>query len=133
MTRFIAAFALCTGLGMSAAQAWQADNFHEVNPVGDVAFEVIGRAGSAGPDYWCAAGDYALRVLGAASNQRIYLVRKRGAPETSDRSQAVQFSLRAPAGADTTPGLFLRLNRVGDNLSAAVAQTYCLDRKNMEF
>lgn len=115
------------------APAWQADNLHTVNPLPGGAFEVIGEPGSAGPDFWCAAGDYAIRVLGVESTQRIYIVRGRGAPETSDRKAAVQFALSPANGPDPRQRLFLSMRRVGDNLSAAFARNYCLDRKNLEF
>ena len=75
----------------------------------------------------------AMRVLGADSTQRVYLVRSRGAPETSNRTSSVQFSLTPPPGAGPRDGLFLSMRRVGDNLSVAFARNYCLDRKNLEF
>lgn len=113
--------------------AWQADNRHTVNALPQGGFEVIGEPGSAGPDYWCAAGDYAIRVLGVAGTQRIYLTRGRAAPETSNRKSGVQFSLTAPAAAVQTSGPFLPMRKVGDNLSAVFARNYCLDNKNLEF
>jgi hypothetical protein len=118
----------------TAGLAWQADNRLEVTPLPErAAFEVIGRPGSAGPDYWCAAGDYALRVMGAPGNARIYIVRGRGTPETSERLSSVQFSLNQPAG-DTQPNPpFLSMKRVGDNLSVSFARNYCVDKKNLEF
>lgn len=116
-----------------AAPAWQADNLLTVNPLSGGGFEVVGAPGSGGPDFWCAAGDYAMRVLGADSTQRVYLIRSRGAPETSNRTSSVQFSLTPPPGAVPRDGLFLSMRRVGDNLSVAFARNYCLDRKNLEF
>lgn len=117
----------------AVAGAWQADNLLTVNPLPGEGFEVVGRTGSAGSDYWCAAGDYAMRVLGAGGTQRIYLVRGRGAPETSNRKSAVQFSLTPPDGPEPRDSLFLSMRNVGDNLGAAFARNYCLDRKNLEF
>ena len=127
------ALAAVLGLLPLASGAWQADNLLTVNPLPNGVFEVIGRPGSAGSDYWCAAGDYALRVLGASGTQRIYITRGRGTPETSDRLQSVQFSLTLPAGVEPQDGLFLKMKQVGDNLGVAFAQNYCLDRKNLEF
>jgi len=127
---------LVAALGVTAALpalSWQADNLSEVNEVGPGVFEVIGRTGAAGPDYWCAAGDYAMRVLGAANDQRIYIARGRGAPESSGRTTSVQFSLDRPDGPDVKPALFLRMKTVGDNMSAAMARSYCMDRKTLEF
>lgn len=115
------------------ASAWQAENYLRVNPVTDGVFEVVGRSGSGGVEYWCAAGDYARRVLNSSATQRIYIVRGQGPSITTDRKSAVQFSLTAPAGSYTDPELVLSVTRVGENLNAASARNYCLDRKNMEF
>ena len=117
-----------------SAFAWKAENRLDVNPLpSSSAFEVIGRPGSAGSEYWCAAADYALRELGAASTTRIYLTRARGAPETSNRREAVQFSLSVTEGAAKSSPPFLSMRRVGDNLSVSFAHNYCLDFKNLEF
>lgn len=117
-----------------SAEAWRADNRLDVNPLPNrEAFEVIGRPGSAGPDYWCAAGDYALRVLNAPGTARIYIVRGRGTPETSTRRSSVQFSLTPLPGETQSAPPFLSMRRVGDNLSVSFARNYCLDQKNLEF
>lgn len=110
--------------------AWKAENRLDVNPLpGSDAFEVVGRPGSAGADYWCAAGDYALRVLAAPAEARIYITRARGVPETSNRLEAVHFSL-TPGGGETRPTPpFLSMRRVGDNLSIAFARTFCAENK----
>lgn len=128
-----AALAAVATLAPLSSWAWQADNFLTVNPLPGGAFEVIGKPGSAGPDFWCAAGDYAIRALGAAGTQRVYIVRGRGAPETADRFRSVQFALSPPSGVTPKDSLFLTMRNVGDNLPAVFAQTYCLDRKNLEF
>lgn len=118
----------------ASAFAWKAENRLDVNPLpSGGAFEVIGRPGSAGSEYWCAAADYALRELGASSTARIYLTRARGAPETSNRREAVQFSLSATEGGAKSNPPFLSMRRVGDNLSVSFAHNYCLDFKNLEF
>jgi hypothetical protein len=114
------------------AVAWVADNRQTVNPVTDTVFEVVAKAGSGGMDFWCAAGDYARRALGAPPTQRVYVVRERGAAVTLNRRSAAHFSLLAPEGADTAPGIFLSVTRVGENLSAAAAQAYCSELKNYE-
>ncbi|MEC7257940.1 MAG: hypothetical protein VXW58_08980 [Pseudomonadota bacterium] len=114
-----------------AATAWTADNRLDVNPLPGGGFEVIGDPGSGGPDYWCAAGDYALRVLGARATDRVYITRGRGAPETSTRKSGVQFSLTAPADVPDGLHLFLKMRRVGDNLAVTFARNYCLDNKDL--
>ncbi|MEX0281255.1 MAG: hypothetical protein AB3N13_08720 [Arenibacterium sp.] len=118
----------------ATAVAWKADNRLDVHPLpSSDAFEVIGRPGSGGSDYWCAAGDYALRQLGASATARIYITRTRGTPETSNRLESVQFSLSPVDGQTTRTPPFLSMRRVGDNLSVTFARNYCLDLKNLEF
>lgn len=106
--------------------AWRATNSHTVNPLSPTAFEVIGRGGISSVDYWCAAGDYARRVLDAPLHQRIYISRPRGHAETENAKSAVQFSLDPPADADLKPGLLLTVTRPGDNLSAWGAWNLCV-------
>lgn len=124
------AVALAPAILPGSAAAWVAGNSQHVNPVSPDVFEVVGRAGSSNVDYWCAAGDYARRVLDAPLHQRIYLVRGRAHAETENRKSAVQFSLLQPVDADTRTGLLLSATRVGENLSAAMAFNYCLQRKS---
>ena len=108
------------------AGAWTASNHHKVAPVSDTAFEVVGRPGSAGQEYWCAAGEYAHRVLKAKVVQRIYLVRGPAPAQTANWNRAVLFSLTPPATGDTSAMIRLSVKQVGSNLSSALAQLYCL-------
>ena len=124
---------LLTALALAApgaAQAFRAQNYMEVNPVTDVRFETIQRAGSGAADHWCAAGDYARRVLGVPANQPIYLVQGRAASVTHPGRIAVTFSLQAPPEAQNfaSKPLTLNLDAIGDNLRAAFASQYCYNR-----
>ncbi|MCR9126803.1 MAG: hypothetical protein NXH82_11830 [Rhodobacteraceae bacterium] len=122
--------AACICALATAAPAWayRAENYHLVNPVGPETFEVIGRAGSGPTQYWCAAGDYALRVLGAAPQTRIYITGPVGPSATRPGARAVTFSLAAP---DTVaPQRYdLSVRRTGDALSAIFARQYCLENR----
>ena len=53
------------------ALAWTAANGSAVIPVSADRFEVINRASSRAPDYWCGAGDYAIAGLRTAATQRV--------------------------------------------------------------
>lgn len=117
--------ALATALAPGWASAWWAYNRHEVLPVSNGVFEVVSEVGSGAQQFWCAAGDYAYRALGAAAAQRIYIVRAIGPSQTRPGRKSVQFSLVPPPGADTEPRLSLSVKAVGDNLRAAAAQQYC--------
>lgn len=114
----------------TAAMAFRAQNTLKVNPEGNGQFEVIQRGGMSGAaDIWCAAGDYALRRLGAAANQRVYLVEGKHIARTEERRRfGYSFSLTPPAQALQQTPLTLSLNAVGDNLRAISAQQYCYDR-----
>jgi len=125
--------AVVLGALSGPALAWQANNRHTVNPVSDVNFEVVGRPGSSGVQFWCAAGDYARQVLGVSAVQRIYLVRGPAPAVTRNWNRAVLFSLVAPQGADLRPGFTLSMKRVGDNMNAADALAYCLDEKLRDY
>lgn len=125
--------ALGLALGCGPASAWRAENRLEVNPLPGGGFEAVGRSGSGTADYWCAAGDYALRELGAAGTRRIYVTRARGASQTTTRKSAVQFALDLPAGTPPRDGILLTVRHAGASLSVAVALNYCLDRKTLDF
>lgn len=126
---FAIPFLLLPGL----AHAWLADNLHVVNMVSETEFEVVGRSGSGGPEFWCAAGDFARRVLGASATQRIYLVRGPAPATTRNWNRAVLFSLVPPQDADLRTGFVLSVTRVGDNVGTAAALQYCSDNKVREW
>ena len=107
------------------ASAWRAHNRHEVLPVTNGVFEVVGQVGSSAADFWCGAGDYIYAYQSKRSVQRIYIWRGLGPSATRPGKKSVQFSLTPPPGADTSPTMALSYDDVGDNLRAAMAQQYC--------
>jgi hypothetical protein len=127
--------ALAVATAPAAAWAYRASNWLVVNSVGGDTFEVISSAGTSPAQFWCAAGEYAFRRLGAASNQRIYLSRARGSSQSAPGRTAVTFSLTPPAGVDTeaAKGITLSTTRIGDNLSTAFATQYCYDDRVLDF
>ena len=125
-TRLVLTAALIAAPGW--ALAWWAWNRHEVEPVSDGVFEVIGEVGSGAQNYWCGAGDYAIRVLGVEPARRIYTWRGLGPSVTRPGRKAMQFAFAPPKGADTSTPLSLSLHRVGDNLNASMAQNYCYEQ-----
>lgn len=110
----------------NGTMAWTAGNSQTVTPLTDRSFEVLGQAGSANVDYWCAAGDFARRVLRVPNAQRLYVSRGRARAATANRKSAVQFSLDPPPDGDTAWHLLLSVTRVGENLTAGAAWRYCL-------
>ncbi|SDE23553.1 hypothetical protein [Ruegeria marina] len=135
MTRRKTVLALL-GAGLLApgmALGFQAFNRFEVYPVSQGVIEVVNRYGSAPKDFWCGAGDYAIRVLRTSATQRIYLVRPVGPSVTVQGRKGVHFALQPPPGADTTPGFSVSVKKVGDNMTASMAQNYCYDRLEDDF
>ena len=120
----LVASALLAGLPV-LADAFTARNYHKVGQISDDVFEVVGRPGSGGQEFWCAAGDYARRMLGAKASQRVYLVRGPGVAQTRNRNRAVLFSLTPPEGGDTRTTLFLSVKTIGSNLNVSMASNYC--------
>jgi len=117
-----------------ASQAWRAWNWHEVYPLNDTTFEVIGRAGTGPADYWCGAGDFARTVLGVAPTQRIYIWHKEGPSQTRAGHRAVQFAFSPPPGKENyQSGYSLTVKEAGDNLTAAAAHQYCVNRDRFLF
>jgi hypothetical protein len=90
-----------------------------VQPVNATTFEVLPRGDAFEQDFWCAAGDYAARKLGARSTVKIYRI-----SEPPRRAgQGVRFSLD-PTGKASRTGL----NIVGNDdasLSVGSAMNQC--------
>ena len=109
------------------ALAFTAPNRLNVNPVDAAVFEVIGKPGSTGADYWCAAADYAQRKLRVPWKSELYIARTRGPSVTSGRKSAVHFTLDPGAAGISASGPSLSLNalRTGDHMSVQLAHTYC--------
>ena len=118
-----------------APDVWRAWNTMQV--VADSArpatASVISRPQAGPSDFWCAAGDWAIRRAGASPTDRVTILRGAGpSPIPSGRS-AVTFTTRPPPGLADGPrpgedgNYTLRLDEPGFNLSAAQARAYCPD------
>ncbi|MFY0617893.1 hypothetical protein [Shimia sp.] len=68
-----------------------------VNSVNADVFEVIARPDNEVNQLWCGAGEYARRALGAAVNDRVYVVSGGGPAVTTKAPSSAQFSLKPPA------------------------------------
>ena len=99
-----------------------------VNPVSTEVFEVVPTAGGTGMDYWCGAGDYAMRALDAPLTDMVYVYRGLGPSETSHRRSAVQFTLNAVLLEQEEAGqgaAALNRLRTGDAMRIRSALGYC--------
>lgn len=124
--RRLIALAAITALLPLGAQAYTATNRLKVAPISDSVFEVVARGGTGARDFWCAAGDYALKQ-GARSNARIYLAGGRQPSVSEPGRTATRFTLSPDAAGITpiAPQLVLTVDVVGDNISVASAREYC--------
>jgi hypothetical protein len=124
----VAMFALgVMGLSAADASAFTSRDGSRVNPVSTAVFEVVPKAGGLGRNYWCAAGDYAQRVLKAPWESHVFIARGRGPSETTNRRSAVQFTLETSLAGEPEKGLVGSHNdlRRGDNMKVRDAFSFC--------
>lgn len=111
-------------------------SYHNNLVLGDAtapgSFEVIRRSGDAATDLWCAAGEYADRVIGVHNNRRIYVVKPLSRSVRRPDRQSVIFTVnpteeqrafKSPEG-----DFSLTVRRVGESQQTAVALQYCRKR-----
>lgn len=88
----------------------------KVTPVNADVFEVGVRSNAIEANFWCAAGDYASRRLGAPNNARVYVVGGTGPGTVTANPETAQFSLKPPQVAQGATG---RSGRWGPRLGAS--------------
>lgn len=97
-----------------------------VFPMPDGTFEVQARAGTAGPQYFCAAGDYAWRRLNVPFASRIVVVRPDGPSTTNPGGRGMAFKI-VPQGAASGEGQgwTVSMRRAGENYTVAHSRALC--------
>lgn len=117
--------ALLAGLLALAApaSAFTAQNGLIVNAEGADGFIVPWRGKSGPADFWCAAGDYAIRKLHLSPSATIW----RASEPPRRAGEAIRFTLRRDQAASGT-GLVV-LGGEGAGLSAGSAQSLCEFRR----
>jgi len=120
---------VAAGLAAPAAAAAERGLARNGLPVaGDArGFEVFARAGIGGPDYFCAAGDFARTHLNARPTDRVEIARPLGPSATQVHRRSVVFVLR-PAGTGGNRGLdavLLRPRAEGTSRTVAHAAHLC--------
>lgn len=121
-----AAVLACATALPAAADTFIANRGVRVLPVNDTVFEVVpGRSGGTW-EYWCAAAEYARRVLGADWTDRYYVVRGRDVSVTTGRRSSVQFTLHPEqAGVPAKIGWLSLGFQPGESLSVQQGYGYC--------
>jgi hypothetical protein len=96
------------------------NNFLVVPGPGSGEFTVLARGGSAARDFFCAAGDYAYRRLGASPTSRVELVANIGRNPAYNGTRTGTFRVVGQGGAERS-GLSVS-SKAGENLSVAHAR-----------
>lgn len=128
MTRtfFTAALTALALLPVTAtAQQFKASNHMTVAPQPDGSFEVSGNPEIWARDYWCAAGDYARRVLDLPVDARLAV-----AEPYAKGSRSVAFQPVANADRQFRAVVMgLSIRSAGTNLSVGEAHGFCADHR----
>ncbi len=111
---------ICLLAAAGAAQAYSAVNGFTVQPLAGGTFEVQSRGGLSAQNAWCAAGDYAISVLGVNPSTAIWRMSEPPRP----RGASIVFSL-SPAGAASSTGM-ATLGGNGASMVAAAARNLCM-------
>lgn len=93
LVKTLAVVAICSSALPAAAQEYRAVNTLYVNRVDKYVFEVIGRPSANREDYWCGAGDYVRRVIGAPWKTKIFVVSGISRGVTTGAKSAARFTL----------------------------------------
>ncbi|MEM9394818.1 MAG: hypothetical protein AAGA38_13235 [Pseudomonadota bacterium] len=93
---------------------------------GSPTFEVLSQPGMAGPQYFCAAAEYARSVLRADMSDVLVTLTPEARSESSPDHRGVLFELR-PASeiGSTQAGIVIDLSQPGQSRSITIAMTFC--------
>jgi hypothetical protein len=115
---------VAAALAAGPASAFMAQNDFTVRTLEGGRFEVRPRGQLSATDAWCAAGDYAIRLLNVPRGTQIWRI-----SEPPRRSgQSIVFSLSSEGAASST-GL-VNLGGSGASMSASHAQSLCAASRN---
>lgn len=114
---------LSAGLSLFAvgsAHAYTAPNGFQVRNLPNGNFQVMNRGGISASNAWCAAGDFAMGVLGVAPGTPVYRVSQPPPP----RGANIEFSLSS-AGAATSTGMNTIGGGGGASMPAVAGRNMC--------
>jgi len=93
-------------------------------------FEVIAQPGTAGPQYFCAAGDFAQVRRNARATDRVVMTRPDAPSIHVPGRRSAVFSIEPP-GPRTQPLISLApMNRAGASMTVSGALNMCRQRRN---
>ncbi|MCU9850143.1 hypothetical protein OEZ60_19310 [Defluviimonas sp. WL0024] len=121
----LTAYATVIALAATPASAFISQNGLVVQPEGPDSFFVPWRGRGGPSDFWCAAGDYAIRVLKLNPTQLIY----RASEPPRRAGEGIRFTLRSDAAASST-GLAV-LGATGAGITAGHALGLCEFRRKL--
>ncbi len=132
-----AAFCVVATIGINACVDSSSGGFVarggiRVEPVNADVFEVGVRPNAVEANFWCGAGDYARRQLGAPDSARVYVVGGTGPGTVSDNPETAQFSLQPPQSAQGATGRSGGWGpRLGSSKTVGLARNQCgIDRND---
>jgi len=88
-------------------------------------FEVLARPGSGAPDFYCAAGEFARRMLDARAADRVVVVEPVGPSRFNPGGRGVTFTVEPQGSVSPDRGFAARVNRVGANYTVAHSVAFC--------
>lgn len=89
----VLAFGVMLAASPALSQSFKAKNRMVVNPISSAVFEVVETRSLGASGSWCAAADYATRVLGASGKTELIVKTPRGKSVTDPRRKGVAFTL----------------------------------------
>lgn len=94
------------------------------------AFEVVARPGTAGPDYFCAAGDFARIMRNARATDRVIMVRPDGPSGAIPGARSAVFTIGPPGPRKQPLISTVPMRQAGASLPVASAQALCRNGRN---
>ncbi|MEM9250533.1 MAG: hypothetical protein AAGB05_17810 [Pseudomonadota bacterium] len=126
--RLIVLTGLCAVIALAAAVPAEARPKKKLRTVADQTIPngvaVYRQAGSTAKDYWCNAGDFALRKMGAPSDGALELVRPEGAAGGPSDRDSIGFSLVDGGGGSGG----VSVSTVGERHSLGQTKAFCLSQ-----
>ncbi len=108
------------------------------SPTNPADFEVLQKSPNGATDYWCAAGEYAMKRLGVSPASRVYLRKPSGPAEFREGRRSIGFTI-APspsvqqAAAAQGQRFTKTMRNVGENWGAESSRSSCFGANSVFF